>query len=160
MKRLAELLALAFPFATAYGLNVPRPGARILSRPSNVARQDNDGIHLAVSPVCGPLSGNTSDVNTGIHLPRIKTIVAFGVSSSCPSSAFLWEHQYLMRIFLLQDSYTDGGRDDGGPLAPPIVVPPDAEAGGRSTNGPVWVEDLAAPYNATLMDYAVRIGRI
>lgn len=43
-------------------------------------RQDrNNGIHLAVSPVCGPLSGNVSDVNTGIDLSTVKTIVAFGV---------------------------------------------------------------------------------
>ena len=55
----------------------------------------------------------------------------------------------------LQDSYTDGGRDDGGPLAPPVVVPPDAEAGGRSTNGKVWVEHFADDAGATLMDYAV-----
>ena len=48
-----------------------------------VTRQDdgNDGIHLAVSPVCGPLSGNTSDANAGIDLSSIKTIVAFGVCS-------------------------------------------------------------------------------
>ena len=47
-----------------------------------VTRQDgNDGIHLAVSPVCGPLSGNTSDANAGINLGNIKTIVAFGVRS-------------------------------------------------------------------------------
>ena len=105
MKRLAELLNLALAFSlapAACGLSLPRPGARIFPHPQNIgARQDNDGIHLAVSPVCGPLSGNTSDVNTGIHLPLIKTIVAFGVGSCRPPSAFLWEHQYLMRIFLL-----------------------------------------------------------
>lgn len=48
---------------------------------STLLRQDrNNGIHLAVSPVCGPLSGNVSDVNTGIDLSTVKTIVAFGVS--------------------------------------------------------------------------------
>ena len=88
MKHFAELLALALPLAPAYGLNLPRPGARILSPPSNVARQDNDGIHLAVSPICGPLSGNTSDVNSGIHIPLIKTIVAFGVSFNSPLRGF------------------------------------------------------------------------
>ena len=47
---------------------------------SALTRQDpNNGIHLAVSPICGPLSGNTSDVNAGIDLSCIKTIVAFGV---------------------------------------------------------------------------------
>lgn len=43
-------------------------------------RDDNDGIHLAVSPKCGPLGGNLADVNAGIHLSQIKTIVSFGVS--------------------------------------------------------------------------------
>ncbi|KAI0816831.1 hypothetical protein BC628DRAFT_1413988 [Trametes gibbosa] len=90
----------------------------------------NNGIHLAVAPVCGPLSGNVSDVNVGIDLGNVKTIVAFG------------------------DSYTDGGRDDGGPLAPPIVVPPEALAGGRSTDGKVWVENIADDIGATLKDYA------
>ncbi|KAL1948214.1 hypothetical protein VTO73DRAFT_12289 [Trametes versicolor] len=98
---------------------------------STLLRQDrNNGIHLAVSPVCGPLSGNVSDVNTGINLSTIKTIVAFG------------------------DSYTDGGREDGGPLAPPVVIPPEALAGGRSTDGKVWVENIADDIGATLMDYA------
>ena len=86
MKHLTKLLTLAFSLAPAYGLNLPRPGARISSS-QKVVRQDNDGIHLAVSPVCGPLSGNTSDVNSGIHLPLIKTIVAFGVSLTRPSRA-------------------------------------------------------------------------
>ena len=54
--------------------------ARLPPYGSSFARQDgNNGIHLAVSPVCGPLSGNVSDVNAGVHLSRIKTIVAFGV---------------------------------------------------------------------------------
>ncbi|KAI0649681.1 hypothetical protein C8Q79DRAFT_900650 [Trametes meyenii] len=93
-------------------------------------QERNNGIHLAVSPVCGPLSGNVSDVNAGIDLKKFKTIVAFG------------------------DSYTDGGRDDGGPLAPPVVIPPDALAGGRSTDGKVWVENIADDIGATLKDYA------
>ena len=48
-----------------------------------IPRQDNgtnDGIHLAVKPKCGPLWGNTSDVNAGLDLERYKTIVSFGVS--------------------------------------------------------------------------------
>ncbi|KIJ67736.1 hypothetical protein HYDPIDRAFT_25210 [Hydnomerulius pinastri MD-312] len=43
------------------------------------------------------------------------------------------------RLFVaahFQDSYTDGGGDDGGPLAPAVIIPPNAQAGGRSTNGP------------------------
>ena len=41
-----------------------------------------------------------------------------------------------------------------------MITPPDAEAGGRSTDGRVWVEDLAEPFNATLMDYAVGTSRV
>ncbi|KAI0032535.1 carbohydrate esterase family 16 protein [Vararia minispora EC-137] len=91
----------------------------------------NDGIHLAVHPTCGMLGGTFQDVNAGIDLSIVKTIVSFG------------------------DSYTDGGRHDGGPLAPPVIIPPSSLAGGRSTNGPVWVEDIANDLNATLKDYAV-----
>ncbi|KAG6810941.1 hypothetical protein H0H92_009682 [Tricholoma furcatifolium] len=90
----------------------------------------NDGIHLAVHPHCGPLKGNTSDVNAGIDPLVIQTIVSFG------------------------DSYTDGGREDGGPLAPPIIIPPSVLAGGRSTNGLTWVEHVANDIGATLKDYA------
>ncbi len=113
----------------------------------------SDGIHLAVSPACGSLSGNASDVNSGIDLKRVKTIVAFGVRLRTCFSLHQADRPS-------QDSYTDGGRDDGGPLAPPVVVPPDAEAGGRSTDGKVWVENLADDIGATLMDYAVRICRV
>ncbi|EJF57075.1 hypothetical protein DICSQDRAFT_70242, partial [Dichomitus squalens LYAD-421 SS1] len=91
---------------------------------------------LAVSPICGPLSGSVSDVNAGTHLHGFKIIVTFG------------------------DSFTNGGRQDGGPLPPPVITPPDAEAGGRSTNGRVWVEDLAEPFNTTVMEYAVSMPRI
>ncbi|RDX52276.1 hypothetical protein OH76DRAFT_1480868 [Lentinus brumalis] len=44
---------------------------------------------------------------------------------------------------LVQDSYTDGGRQDGGTLPAPVITPPDVEAGRRSTDGKVWVEDIA-----------------
>lgn len=40
----------------------------------------NDGIHLAVHPQCGTLGGNFTDVNAGIDLSSIRTIVTFGVS--------------------------------------------------------------------------------
>jgi len=41
----------------------------------------NDGIHLAVSPKCGPLSGpNYADFNAGINMADYNTIVSFGVS--------------------------------------------------------------------------------
>jgi hypothetical protein len=52
----------------AAGLTVPRQS------------HDNDGIHLAIEPTCGALGGNVSNVNSGINLSAIKTIVAFGVS--------------------------------------------------------------------------------
>ncbi|KAG6331802.1 hypothetical protein ID866_7287, partial [Astraeus odoratus] len=87
-------------------------------------------VHLAVHPRCGPLSGRVSDVNAGLDSARYKTIVAFG------------------------DSYTDGGRHDGEHLAPAVMIPPDPFAGGRSTNGKVWVEYLADEVGADLMDYA------
>ncbi|KAG8219129.1 carbohydrate esterase family 16 protein [Butyriboletus roseoflavus] len=87
-------------------------------------------VHLAVHPQCGPLWGTVSDVNAGLNLANIKTIVSFG------------------------DSYTDGGRHDGGPLAPPVVIPPNPFAGDRSTNGKVWVEHIADNIDATFMDYA------
>lgn len=35
------------------------------------------------------------------------------------------------------------------------MVPPEALAGGRSTDGKVWVENIADDIGATLMDYAV-----
>ncbi|GJJ13571.1 hypothetical protein Clacol_007826 [Clathrus columnatus] len=94
--------------------------------------QRNDGIHLAVGPQCGRLSGPVADVNAGLlPLQRYKTIVAFG------------------------DSYTDGGTRDGGSRAPAIVIPPNPKAGGRTTNGPVWVEDIGSDTGALVKDYAV-----
>ncbi|KAH9934464.1 uncharacterized protein BXZ73DRAFT_76952 [Epithele typhae] len=118
------LLSLAQVILPALALSTPRRG-------STSTRDDgNNGIHLAVSPICGPFSGNTSDASAGINYQGFKTIVAFG------------------------DSYTDGGREDGGPLPPPVITPPNPEAGGRATDGRVWVEHLAIDINATLMDYA------
>ncbi|KAF8074684.1 hypothetical protein FPV67DRAFT_1559372 [Lyophyllum atratum] len=93
-------------------------------------RGDNNGIHLAVKPRCGPLSGPTADVNAGVFPQHYKTIVSFG------------------------DSYTDGGHDDGGPLDPPVIVPPSPMAGGRSITGLTWVEHVANDLGATLKDYA------
>ncbi|KAF8578145.1 carbohydrate esterase family 16 protein [Ramaria rubella] len=92
----------------------------------------NDGIHLAVRPTCGNLSGAAANVNAGLRsLKEYKTIVAFG------------------------DSYTDGGVRDGGPRLPAVVIPPNPKAGGRTTNGPVWVEDLGTDTKALVMDYAL-----
>lgn len=36
-------------------------------------------VHLAVHPRCGPLGGNVSDVNAGLTLTNVRTIVSFGV---------------------------------------------------------------------------------
>ena len=72
MQQLLGALLLALRLALQLS---PTTGARL-------PRQANDGITLAVSPICGPLSGNVSDVNAGIDLATFKTIVAFGVSSS------------------------------------------------------------------------------
>ncbi|KAI0318727.1 carbohydrate esterase family 16 protein [Amylostereum chailletii] len=95
------------------------------------SRQTNDGIHLAISPTCGQLGGAYTNVNAGIDLGSVKTIVSFG------------------------DSYTDGGKHDGSPLLPAVLIPPSPRAGGRVTNGPVWVEGVASDAGATLMDYAI-----
>ncbi|KAI0752437.1 hypothetical protein C8Q80DRAFT_1145938 [Daedaleopsis nitida] len=130
---LAAAVSVAAYLVCANALRLPNLGGHLPQYSSSIARQDsgnNSGIHLAVSPVCGPLSGQTADANAGIDFKTIKTIVAFG------------------------DSYTDGGRQDGGPLPPAVVIPPDAEAGGRSTDGKTWVEGLADDAGATIMDYA------
>ncbi|VDB84721.1 unnamed protein product [Peniophora sp. CBMAI 1063] len=92
---------------------------------------DNDGIHLAVHPTCGRFGGNFTDANAGVNLSRFETIVSFG------------------------DSYTDGGRSNGGPLLPPVIIPPSSLAGNRSTNGRVWSENIAKDLNATFKDYAL-----
>lgn len=105
-----------------------------LASPSVNDTSRNDGIHLAIGPTCGKLSftGNTSDLNAGLwDLKRYKTIVSFG------------------------DSYTAGGVRDGSPLAPAVIIPPSPKAGGRTTNGPVWIEYIANDTSARFMDYAV-----
>ncbi|KAH7333651.1 hypothetical protein B0J17DRAFT_133041 [Rhizoctonia solani] len=94
----------------------------------------NDGVHLAIGPTCGRLTstGNTSDLNAGLwDLKWYKTIVSFG------------------------DSFTAGGVRDGSPLAPAVITPPSPKAGGRTTNGPVWIEYIANDTSARFMDYAV-----
>ncbi|KAJ8456852.1 hypothetical protein ONZ45_g18553 [Pleurotus djamor] len=94
------------------------------------------GITLAVEPKCGVAGGAFGDVNIGLKpLASYDNIVAFG------------------------DAWTDGGAHDGAPLPPPVLSPPSPYAGGRATNGPVWVENLAAAAGATLHDFA-EIGAI
>jgi hypothetical protein len=99
------------------------------------SRERNNGIHLVVGPNCGTLSGTPLDVNAGLlPLDQYETIVAFG------------------------DSYTDGGIRTGAPLLPAVLTPPSPKAGGRTTNGPVWVEGLTADTGALLKDYAVSLS--
>ncbi|KAJ6603236.1 carbohydrate esterase family 16 protein [Mycena vulgaris] len=97
----------------------------------NVPRQTNDGVHLAITPTCGKLGGTFTNVNAGIVTSGIKTLVVFG------------------------DSYTSGGRSDGGTLPPAVLTGTNPRAGGRVTDGPVWAEDVASDLGATIKDYAV-----
>ncbi|KAN0094326.1 carbohydrate esterase family 16 protein [Tylopilus felleus] len=122
-------LGFLYPLLALYGLQkLITALIRILLRLG--AGLNETDVHLAVHPHCGPLWGNVSDVNAGIDLAKINTIVSFG------------------------DSYTDGGRHDGRPLAPAAVIPPNPFAGGRSTNGKLWVEHISDRIDGTLMDYA------
>lgn len=56
----------------------------------------------------------------------------------------------------MQDSFTFGGRSDGGPLPAAVLTGTNPSAAGRATDGPVWAEDLASDLGATIKDYAVR----
>ncbi|KAJ7049521.1 hypothetical protein C8F01DRAFT_753654 [Mycena amicta] len=93
-------------------------------------------LTLAISPTCGALNTTTfAEVNTGINLNAIKTVVTFG------------------------DSWTSTGSNGTVPL-PPILHPPLPSAGARNsenrraTNGFMWSERLAADFNAKLLDYS------
>ncbi|TDL19421.1 hypothetical protein BD410DRAFT_441687 [Rickenella mellea] len=99
---------------------------------SSTNSTNNDGVHLAVSPKCASsLTGNVSDISAGLlPLSSYKTIVAFG------------------------DEYTSGGEQNGSALLPAQLSGTDPRAGGRFSNGPVWVENLASDVGAKLMDYA------
>ncbi|KAJ6506794.1 hypothetical protein C8R45DRAFT_1090468 [Mycena sanguinolenta] len=98
----------------------------------SVGRQTtNDGVHLAITPACGTLGGTVVNTNAGIVTEGIETFVAFG------------------------DSYTYGGRNDGGPLPSAVLTGTSPLAGGRGTDGSVWAEDVASDLGATIMDYAV-----
>ncbi|KAJ7347504.1 hypothetical protein DFH08DRAFT_779710 [Mycena albidolilacea] len=93
-------------------------------------------LTLAVQPACGSLaSENFTEVNAGINLSAIRTLVTFG------------------------DSWTSTGSNGTVPL-PPIMHPPLPSAGARNsenrraTNGFMWSERLAADFNAKLLDYS------
>ncbi|KDN44609.1 hypothetical protein RSAG8_05374, partial [Rhizoctonia solani AG-8 WAC10335] len=106
----------------------------VLALVAGSAAERNDSIKLVIGPTCGKLTatGNATDANRGLrNLREYKTIVSFG------------------------DSYTAGGVKDGSPLAPPVITPPSPKAGGRTTNGPVWIENIANDIGARFMDYAV-----
>ncbi|KAF8514791.1 hypothetical protein JB92DRAFT_2917919 [Gautieria morchelliformis] len=125
----AEIMLLVFILALCssfvFAVSFPRQSG---------GNDTNNGIHLAIGPNCGSLSGLFSDVNAGLlALDSYKTIVSFG------------------------DSYTDtGGNRDGTPPPPAVVIPPNPEAGGRSSNGPMWVEDFALDHGQiTVMNYAI-----
>ncbi|KAJ7032603.1 carbohydrate esterase family 16 protein [Mycena alexandri] len=99
--------------------------------PERIARQTNDGVHLAITPTCGKLGGTFANANAGVVTAGMKTLVAFG------------------------DSYTSGGRSDGGPLPAAVLVGTSPRAGGRVTDGPVWAENVASDLGATIRNYAV-----
>ncbi|KAJ7716797.1 hypothetical protein B0H14DRAFT_3012609 [Mycena olivaceomarginata] len=99
-----------------------------------VERQTNDGVHLAITPVCGKLGGTFANVNAGIPTTGIKTLVAFGV---CLTPTLLV------------------GRSDGGTLPAAVLNGTSPRAGGRVTDGPVWAEGVASDLGATIKDYAV-----
>ncbi|KAE9409878.1 hypothetical protein BT96DRAFT_984223 [Gymnopus androsaceus JB14] len=112
---------------------ISAPAARASSTGLLTSRQTTSAqVHLAVTPNCGNFSGSPADVNQGLKpLSSYATIVAFG------------------------DSYTSGGTFNGSALAPAVLSPPNPNAGGRITNGPLWVENLASAADATLQDWSV-----
>lgn len=126
-----------------YGLLWVTVLAAFVSATSAVSKSKptyNDGIHLAVTPASNCARKHvdfsavnvTSNVNAGLlNLREYKTIVTFG------------------------DSYTTAGVTDGSTPAPPVVIPPNPKAGGRTTNGLTWIENIADDVGAHLMDYAV-----
>ncbi|KAK0485927.1 hypothetical protein IW261DRAFT_761431 [Armillaria novae-zelandiae] len=75
-------------------------------------------------------------------------VALLGIASTFPNGPIL------MNETGNDDSYTDGGNDDGSPLEPAVLIPPSVLAGGRSANGPVWIEGLANKSGAVLMSYA------
>ncbi|KAJ7592981.1 hypothetical protein C8J56DRAFT_486926 [Mycena floridula] len=94
-------------------------------------------ITLAIAPACGSInSENFTEINTGIKLSAMRTIVAFG------------------------DSWTSNGANGSVPT-PPTLWPPLPSAGSRlnsnrrASNGFMWVEDLANSFGGLkLLNYA------
>ncbi|KAJ7127680.1 hypothetical protein C8R44DRAFT_873493 [Mycena epipterygia] len=126
LRALLATAVLTFPFA---GAQTPVDNFPILVNSTST-------LTLAVQPACGALSSvNFTELNTGINLKLIKTVVTFG------------------------DSWTSTGANGTVPL-PPILHPPLPSAGAsnsenrRATNGFMWSERLAADLNAKLLDYS------
>ncbi|TFK65444.1 hypothetical protein BDN72DRAFT_196191 [Pluteus cervinus] len=89
-------------------------------------------VRLAIEPSCGVLGGQLGNANSGLGpLSSYKTIVSLG------------------------DAYSDAGVHDGSSPQPPTLSPPSPFAGGRPSNGKVWVEYLAEKSGAALKGYAV-----
>ncbi|KAJ7311630.1 hypothetical protein DFH08DRAFT_822402 [Mycena albidolilacea] len=89
-----------------------------------VERQTNDGVHLTITPVCGKLGGTFANANAAVPTTGIKTLVAFG------------------------DSYTSGGRSDGGILPAAVLNGTSPRAGGRA-------KGVACNLSTTIKDYTV-----
>ncbi|KAK0500147.1 hypothetical protein EDD18DRAFT_1102325 [Armillaria luteobubalina] len=99
------------------------------------------GVELVISPSCGTLYSEVGDLNSGLgSLSSYSTIVAFGDGYTAPQKTKKgYEHL-----------------DDGTTLAEAVQEDTlDPKAGGRMSNGPVWVEYVASDINATVKDYAV-----
>jgi hypothetical protein len=110
----------------------------------------NDGIHLAIGPTCGRATGNATDLNAGLPpLSHFKTVVAFGVCRSSKSG-------YRRLTCVRTRTRPAASRMEA--LLPPVLTGDSPKAGGRTTNGATWVEDIANDYGMTLMDYAVRFS--
>lgn len=86
----AELMLFAFILALCWSFVF----AATFPRQSG-GNGTNDGIHLAIGPNCGSLSGQFSDVNSGLLDPNFyKTIVSFGDSYSNVSTHFCMYSTY------------------------------------------------------------------
>ncbi|KAG6812632.1 hypothetical protein H0H92_001715 [Tricholoma furcatifolium] len=94
-------------------------------------RDSDSAVYLAVSPNCVSVNGNAGNVNAGVPpLSTFTNFVSFG------------------------DQYSDNGMQNGSNAAPAVLSPPNPDAGGRPSNGPVWVEYLAQSVGASVKDYS------
>jgi hypothetical protein len=113
--------------------------------------RSNPALTLAVQPKCGTLSTNPvhGAVTSGLRpLKSYKTIISFGVRLCLPLSDSEEAHSFI------QDGFADTGARSGSSSSPAVVTPPSTLAGGRMSNGPVWVEDFASDAGADLASWA------